>query len=190
MIRTAFTAGLLAFTVAAQAQGPASAPVSAAKKELVAKVVQLQQGALEGFARNVVQQNALQVLQAAANAAQQRVAPDRREAVLRDMQADARKFAEETFPIVRDRAVKLGPAAFSPFLEERFTEDELKQLIALLESPVGKKYGQMNGEMMRSLGEKLMAEVKPLVEPKMQAYQKSIGQRLAPPATGAATAPK
>jgi hypothetical protein len=43
-------------------------------------------------------------------------------------------------------------------LEEKFTEDELKQLIAWLESPVNKKYQQLAPEMSNSLGQKLAAE--------------------------------
>lgn len=183
MTRKLIAAALLATApFIAFAQG-ASAPVSAAKKELVAKIVKAQQPGVEAFARQIVQQNTVQVLQAAGQAVQQRVTADRRDAVWQDIQADGRKFAEESFPIVRDRAVKIAPTVFTPLLEERFTEDELKQLLALLESPVGKKFASMNGEIMRSMGEKLMADVKPTMEPKMQAFQKTVAGRLAPAAS-------
>lgn len=178
--------GLMALAPAS-ALAQASAPSSPAKKALVAKVVQLQQPGMEAFARTVVQQNTVQVLQAAGQALQQRVAPERREAVGKDIQADARKFAEEVFPIVRDRAVKLGPATIGPLLEERFNEDELKQLVGIMESPVGKKFASMNAEMMRALAEKLMPEVRPLVDPKMQTFQQSVAARLAPPASAPGT---
>lgn len=188
MIRYLMATTALAIALSAplvQAQSNSGASASPAKKELVAKIVKLQQPGFEGFARTIVQQNTNQVLQAAGNAVQQRVAADRREAVWRDIQADGRKFAEEAFAIVRDRALKLGPAIISPMLEERFNEDELKQLIALMESPVGKKFASMNGEIMKALADKLMAEVRPTVDPKMQAFQQSVASRLtpAPPAT-------
>lgn len=183
MTRKLIAATLLAAApFIALAQG-ASAPVSATKKDLVAKIIKLQQPGVEGFARQIVQQNTVQVLQAAGQAVQQRVAADRREAVWQDIQADGRKFAEDAFPIVRDRALAIAPSVFTPLLEERFTDDELKQLLALLESPVGKKFASMNGDIMRSMGTKLMADIKPTIEPKMQAFQKSVAGRLAPAAS-------
>jgi uncharacterized protein len=183
-----FGAVLCAISVAAAAQGAASAPSSPAKKALVAKVLQLQQTGAEAFARNIVQQNAMQVLQAANTAVQQRVAADRREAVWRDIQADARKFADEAFPILREQAIKLLPATVGPLIEERFTEDELKQLVGVLESPVGRKFASMNGEMLRRLGERLMADARPAVEPKMTAFQQTIASRLNAPAAPASGA--
>jgi uncharacterized protein len=189
MIRTTIAAGLIALSTLAAAQTAAPAatasPSSPAKKELVAKVLKLQQPGIENFARTIVQQNTVQVLQAARTAVQQRVATDRREAVWRDIEADARKFAEESFPIVRDRAVKLMPTVFGPALEEKFSEDELRQVLAILESPAAKKFNTVNAEVMRSFGEKLMADVRSNVEPKMQAYQQSVSARLAPAASGA-----
>lgn len=185
---------LCAFSFAAQAQAqapasaPASVPVSAAKKALVAKVLQLQQAGAEAFARNIVQQNTLQVLQAARTAVQQRVAADRRDAVWADIQADARKFADESFPILRDTAVKLLPSTLGPLIQERFSEDELKQLLQLLEAPVGRKFAAMNGEMLRSLGDKLISESRPSVEPKMLAFQQSVAARLQPPPSPPAAA--
>lgn len=182
----------VSFAAQAQAQAPASpaasAPVSAAKKALVAKVLQLQQPGAEAFARNIVQQNTLQVLQAARTAVQQRVAADRRDAVWADIQADARKFAEESFPILRDAAVKLLPSTIGSLIQERFSEDELKQLLQVLESPVGRKFAAMNGEMLRSLGEKLISESRPAVEPKMLAFQQSVAARLQPPPSPPAAA--
>lgn len=188
MIRITLTAGLLALSMSAFAQG-ASQPASAAKKTLASKVVALQQPAVENVAKQLVEQPALQMMQQAGVALQQRVAPDRREAVARDIQADARKYAEELNPVVKDKALKLAPTVLGPILEERFTEDELKQLVALLESPAYRKYQAMGGEMLKALGEKLVAEVKPTIEPRLRALNQSIGNRLTPSASGAASAP-
>jgi len=170
----------------------AQAPSSPAKKELIAKVLQINQGGIEVFARDIVQRNTSQLLQGAANAMQQRVPPEKREALWQEIQADAQKFAEETFPIVRDRAVKLAPGTIGPMLDERFTEAELRQLITALENPMLRKYMAMGGELQRALGEKLMAEVRPILEPKVRALDQSVMKRLGmtPPPAGSASAPK
>ena len=69
------------------AAGWAQADTSPAKKELVAKVLKLQQPALEVMARQMAEQPAVQLMQQAGPALQ-RLPEDRREAVARDIDAD------------------------------------------------------------------------------------------------------
>ena len=73
--------------------------------------------------------------------------------------------------------------------EEKFTEDELKQLIAWLESPVNKKYGQMVPEMQNSFAQKLVAEARPVIEPRLLALTAKVRASLGTPAAGASAAP-
>lgn len=159
------------------------------KKALVAKVLQLQQPGIESTARIIAEQPAMQMLQQAAIAIRQRVPEDRREALAREIQADAKKYADEAVPLLRDSAVKLAPTTIGPILEREFNEAELKQLITILESPVNRKFQSLGGEMQRSLTEKLVAEAKPTIEPKLRALQQSVGDRInaaaAAPSTGA-----
>jgi uncharacterized protein len=184
MLKAVLVAAALAATLGAQAQTPA------AKKELVARVLQLQQPGIEAMARTMAEQPAMQTMQQAGMALQ-RVAPDRRDALARDIEADIRKYVEEAVPIVRDRAVKLAPSTIGALLEERFTEEELKQIIAVLESPVNRKFQSMAPEMQRAIAEKLVAETRPLVEPKVKVLEQSVSKRLAatPPAA-AGSAPR
>ncbi len=188
----------LPFTAAAQgpapapprpnASAPAPLPSSPAKKALVAKILQLQQPGIEGLARQFAEQPAMQMLQQVGPALQQRVPAERREAVAKEIQADARKYAEEATPIVRERALKLAPATIGVLLEERFTEDELKQIIVLLESPLNRKYQAMGPEMQRALGEKLVAETRSTIEPKVKALEQQVVKRLQPPPAAASGA--
>ena len=173
--------------VAAQSAAPASAPSSAAKKELVAKLLQVLKPAVEGLATQLTQQPAMQ-LQQGAGAALQKVAPERREAVTRDIEADFRKYAEETVPLVRDRANKLAPTTIGPLLEERFTVEELRQILALLESPVNRKFQQAMPEMQRALGEKLVAESRDEVQVKLRTLQTSVTQHLGVDTSGGSAA--
>jgi len=183
MLKVLVMAAALAATSLVHAQ------TSPAKKELVAKVLKLQQPGIEAMARGMAEQPAMQMMQQA-GAALQRLPAERRDAVARDIEADMRKYAEETVPLVRERAVKLAPSTIGPLLEERFTEDELKQVIAILESPVNRKFQGMAPDMQRAIGEKLIAEVRPLVEPKLRALDQSVGKRLGMTPPAAASAPK
>lgn len=177
-----------AFAQAAAPAAPAApAPVSAAKKELVAKVLQLQRPGIEAMARQMAEQPALQMLQSAGPALQ-RLPAEQRESVARELQADARKYAEDATAVVRERAVRLAPSTVGALLEERFTEDELREVVRLLESPVNRKFQAAAPDMQRALGEKLVAETRPLVEPKVSALQATMARRLEPAAP--ASAPK
>ena len=186
MFKPLLTAAAAALLLA----GPLHAQTSPAKKELVAKIIQLQQPGLEGLARQLVEQPALQLMQQVGGAVQ-RMPAERREAVAADFQADARKYVEETYPLVREKALKAGPL-IAPALEERFTEEELKQIIAIMESPVLKRFQGTVAEFQRPITEKTVADSRSVVEPKVKALQEATAKRLgiAPPAATASGAKK
>ena len=171
---------LLVITLLAIGVG-AAAQTSAAKKELITKILQLQQPAIEGMARGMAEQPALVLLQRAGSVMQTRTPPDKREAIGKEIQADARKYVEDVLPVIRDRAVKLAPTTVGVLLEERFTEDDLKQLVAIIENPVYRKYQQMDGEMTRSLQAKLVTELRPTLEPKLKSLELAVAGRLGIP---------
>jgi hypothetical protein len=191
MRRILLTATLIAATSSVFAQAASSPlPSSPAKKELVQKLLTMQQPSIEAVARQLAEQPALQLLQQAGVALQQRVPADRREAVAKDIQADAKKYADETVPLVRDRALQLAPSVIGTALEERFTEDELRQIIAWFESPVNKKYQEMGPEIQHAFNQKLVADTQPAVEEKFRALNQSVAQRLGlAPSPSAASAP-
>jgi hypothetical protein len=168
--------------------GAAQAETSAAKKELVAKVLQLQQPAIEQTARALAERPAVLVMQQAGRALQARVAADKREALGKEIQADVRKYVDEAVPLVREQALKLAPTTLGSMLEERFTEDELKQLVAIMESPVNRKFAEMGGEMNKVLVEKLVAQTKGAIEPKLQTLEQSVSKRLGLPLVPAGAA--
>jgi len=149
-----------------------------AKKELVARILKIQQPAIETMARGLVQEPLMPLMEGAERALQQRVAAEKREAVAKAIQADARKYVDETVPIVRDRAIKLAPTTVGPVLEEKFTEDELKQIVAMLESPVLAKFQAAGADLQRALIEKTVAETRTQVETKFRALEDATAKRL------------
>lgn len=176
------------FAVALLLASVVQAQAAETKKELVAKVLLLQKPAIEQAARTLAERPAAQLMQQAGVALQARVAADKREAIAKEIEADVKKYVEETVPVVRDRAVKIAPSTIGALLEEKFSEDELKQLIAIIESPTYRKFSQMGGEMEKALMEKLFAEMQSVIEPKAKALQQSIVKRLGLPAASAPAA--
>ena len=179
---------LCAFVILA---APAQAQPSAAKNELILKILQIQRPAVETVAAMLAQQPAQQMMQQAGIALQTRVAADKREALAKDIQSDLKKYSDDVVPVVRERAVKLAPETIGKVLDDKFSEEELRDLIKVLESPVGRKFAQLNGDMQKALNEKLVAEMRPTVEPKVKALEASIAKRLGiqPGTQGAAPAP-
>ncbi|OGB04929.1 MAG: hypothetical protein A3E25_13595 [Burkholderiales bacterium RIFCSPHIGHO2_12_FULL_69_20] len=173
-------------TVLAGAAGLSAAQGTApsAKKDLVQKVLTLQQAGIESVGVGIANQTANQVLQVAGQA-MGRVPADKREALGAELQAEVRKFFDDVAPLLRASAVKNAPSTIGTALEEKFSEDELKVLIGWLESPVSRKYQQMSPELQQGLGQKLVAETRPQIEPKLKALEQVMGAKLAA-AVGAA----
>jgi hypothetical protein len=133
---------------------------------------------MEALARNLVEQPAMEMLDRAGAALPQRVPADKREAVGRDIQNDVKKFVDDTVPVVRDRVVKIAPTTVGAMMEEKFTEAELKEIAAMMESPTFAKFQAMGGELQRSLVEKLIVDTKPQVEPRLRTLEETIAKRL------------
>ena len=196
MKKLILAAALSTGALLAQAQTPAPAtpatpgtpavPSSPAKKALVQKLLTLQSNDFEDLARNIVGQSLAQMVPAVRQALQQQVPPEKREATGKAIEGDIKMYVDESVPLIRDRAVKLAPSTIGVIIDEKFTEDELKQVIAWLESPLNKKYQQLGPEFRGNFTQKLMVEVRPLVEPKYQALEQKVRASLGVPGPGSA----
>ncbi|MDC8786943.1 DUF2059 domain-containing protein [Roseateles koreensis] len=176
----------LALCASASFAQAANSTSSAAKKELITKLLNMQKPSYDMLARNLMQQPIGNLMQGA-SAAMQQVPPEKREATAKAIEADVKKFVDDNTPLIRDKAAKLAPSTVGAVLDERFSEDELKQLLAWLESPVNKKFGELNVEMQKSLADKLLADLGPTLETRFKTLQQAIGKQLgvSPAAAGA-----
>ena len=177
----------LALLVGAAPAWPQATP---AKKELVAKLLQMQRGGIETMTRSLVERPAVQLTQEAGQIARTQVAEDKRDALGKRIEARVRKYLDEASPLLRDRAIALAPSTLGATMEEKFSEDELRQLIAWLDSPLNKKYAQIAQDMQGEFVRKLLADAGPSIEPKVQALNHDIRQYLGEAAGGAAAAPR
>ncbi len=198
----AFSAGLgaamAAFSLPALAadapatKAAAAATASPAKKALIQKVLTLQQPGIEAIARALVEQPVAPMVQQVSVIIQTRVPPDKREALQKDLQGELKKYMDAALPLVRDKAVAAAPSTIGAQLDQKFSEEELRQLVAWLDSPVARKYQFTLPEFQKSLTDKLVAETRGSIEPKLRDLDAAIGKRLsaaAPAAAGSAPAP-
>lgn len=185
MWRGLWLASLIALGASANAQAQT-------KKELAATLLQLQQSGIENIGLQIATQTSQRFLQAASQVIP-RMAADKRDAAAKDVQAEVKKFYDDVEPLLRKRATELAPSTLMPLYEERFSEDELKQVIAWLESPVSKKLQQLDGELGSLLAQKVMSDTRGAIEPRLKTLETNLAKRLgisATPASGAASGPK
>jgi uncharacterized protein YqgV (UPF0045/DUF77 family) len=186
---TRVTIVTLLATAALALAGGSMAQSTPAKKELVQRLLRLQQSDIEGFARSVVERPAAQMMREAGLAMQQmQLAPDKRDATGKAIEAEVKKYVDEAYPIVRERAVKLAPSTIGAVFEDKMTEEELKLLVAWLESPTNKKYQQIGTELRNGFTQQLLAEMPGVLDPKLRALDGRIRVVLGVPPAGGAPA--
>ena len=168
----------IAIMVAALAIGGTTqaANTAPAKQELVNRVLQLWHP--ESIGESMLQAPVGDAVQQARVVLQGRVSPEKRDAAMKEIVADARKFMDDNKPVAQASAQKLVGTTVAPMLAERFSEDELRQIIAILESPVKKKFETMMPELQKKLGESVAADTRAVIDPKLQELQQRIGMRL------------
>lgn len=172
MYRIAF--GLLALSSNLALAAPAAVPP--AKQALVDRV--LAKMPLEQVGLQMLQRPVAESLRQARVVLEGRVAPDKQEAALKDIGTEVARFYEAEAPAVKASTAETVKTTVAPLLAERFSEDELKQLAAILESPVRAKFEALAPDIQKALGEAVARANGPRVNPKLTELQTRIGLRL------------
>ncbi len=167
----------------AQSATPA-AGAPAGKKALAQRVVELQQAALDNIARNVVEQPARQILDAAEGVLQTRVAPEQREGVVKKVQDHVRKYQTDATATLKGRTTQVGHATMGRLLEEKFSETELRQLVASLDAPAYKRFQQTLPEISSEYVQALIKDLAPLIDPQVKTLEANVAAALGVPAGG------
>lgn len=164
------------------------------KSALIKQFIDLQRPGIEALARGLVEQSSAPIAQAGSQYLQTQVPAEKREAAAKAADAELKKYFDDTYPVVRDKAVQLAPATLTPLMEQTFSEDEMRQLLAWISSPLSKKYQDLNPKMQQALTEKLVTDTRATVEPKMRSLDTAVAQALgaptSPPAGNSAPAAK
>ncbi|MQA20284.1 DUF2059 domain-containing protein [Rugamonas rivuli] len=168
--------GLVLLAMAAACAGAHAASIPPAKQALVDKVLKLWNP--DNIGQQMLQAPVADAVQQARAMLQGRAVPEKRDAAMNDIVGEAKQFMADATPITKGSADKLIPTTIAPLLAERYTEEELKQLIAILESPVKKKFEAMLPEMQKTLGEGVAADTRAVIDPKLQGLKEKIGLRL------------
>jgi hypothetical protein len=163
----------------AQAATPASgaAAIDADKQKLIDRVIAAwhpENGIIAAAQRPAVQS----VEQARMIMQQQHLPQDKMEKTLKDMSPDIQKYVETIVPLVKTSVQKNASAALSPIFAQEFSNDELKQLAGVLESPVLAKFYKLNPQLDAALGKRIENEVGPEVNKSLTALNQALSAKL------------
>ena len=153
-----------------------AAPISPEKEKLIQRILQLWH--VENVGMIMLQQPVAESIRQSNSLLQGRVSAEHQEAIMKDINQDAQKFMEDVAPAVHASAMKLIPTTVTPMLAEKFTEEELRQIVAILESKVKSKFEAMVPEMEQALGVKIAADTGPTINPKLVELAKQVGLRM------------
>ncbi len=151
-------------------------PVSAEKQKLIDKILTLWHP--EEVPVMMVQRRATEAMNQSRIALQGKVTAEKRDATLRDIATDVQKYVDDVTPIAKDSARRQIPSTVVPMLAQNFSDDELKQIVALLESPIKKKFEQFIPQAEKALGTKVAEETHVAVEDKGKSMTQSVGLKL------------
>lgn len=168
--------GLIGLALAGGACAEGMPGVPPEKQALVQHV--LDKLELESVALQMLQAPVADMLQQSRVLIQTRVPADKQEAALKDVSLEAARFVEEEAPILRTSTRAIVHTDVAPMLAQKFSADELKQLAAILDSPVLTKFETMVPELKKTVGENLAKANQAQIKPKMNELQNRVGMRL------------
>jgi len=150
--------------------------VSPAKQALVQRV--LDKMGLESVGLQMLQAPVADMLRQSRVVVQSRVPADKQDATMKDITAEATKFVEQETPGLRTSTHAIVQSSVAPLLAQKFSEDELKQLAGILESPVLAKFESVVPEMKKAVGENVAKANAAQIQPKMTELQNRVGLKL------------
>ena len=121
-----------------------------------------------------VQKPAVSAMTQAKIAITSRMPEAKQDATMKAVLKEVQKYIDEATPIVKANAERLKGPTLTPLFMQKFSAEELRQLIAYFESPIKKKFESLTPEFEKAFGEKMVQASGPAVNVKLQALQSSV----------------
>ena len=184
LITLALSCLSLAITAQAQTADP--------KLEWATKAVALQQGPeLERLVGQLADSATQEILQNWGAKLQSDVPPAKMEQAKEGLNNELKKYFDDVSKTISGKVSKVSTTALIPAYMERFTLDELKQLVAFFESPASKKYQAAAPELGNIFVRQLIDETRADVTARSRQFDdvatKIVGSTPAPKASPGAT---
>ncbi len=118
-----------------------------AKRDLAVRIIAAQEGAEMNRMMEQLAASATQQLVGKWNPALESMPADKRQKAAASLDAELKKFNDDAFKLITAQAVKVRSNGLAASYAEKFSEEELKQLLALMEAPAFKKYQTLAPEL-------------------------------------------
>ena len=181
-IAAALTVAGAAAHAQAKAAAPAAAPANlpapdAEKQKAIDRILAVfhpENGVLQAVQRQGV--DAMQQSNIALHTAH--VPKERADKTLKEIGVDVQKYIDTTMPIAVAIAKKNTNPAVGPILAQNFTADELRQIAALLESPLKARFEKLVPQMEDAVGHKVQADISPQVNANVKTMTEAVSTKL------------
>jgi uncharacterized protein len=174
------------------ATGTIYAQATDAKRALSVRVIAAQEGPELNRLYEQLAASATQQVVANWNPRLDAMPEDKRQAAANALDAELKKFNDDALKLVSAQSPKARESALIPAYIERFSEDELKQLVALMEAPVFKKYQTIAPELGSVFVKAIVDGTRGAVEARSKVFDtaaaKIVGTTSAPAASPTAPA--
>jgi uncharacterized protein len=141
-IKTIAVAAVFTWTSGALHAQPADV-----KRDLAVRIIAAQEGAEMNRMLEQIAASAAQQLVGKWNPALGSMPADKRQKAAASLDAELKKFNDDALKLITTQAVKVRGDALASSYAEKFSEEELKQLLALMEAPAFKKYQTLAPEL-------------------------------------------
>ncbi len=122
------------------------AQVADSKRALASRAIAAQEGPEMQRMFSQLADSAVQPLIARWNERVVQLPAAKQEAAVKNLDAELKKFNDDAMQIISAQASKIGDVLVTAYAD-RFSEEELKQLVAMMEAPVFKKYQSVAPEL-------------------------------------------
>lgn len=168
---------------------PAAAQGNDAKRALAAKISQIQQKSDSGALAEQLTASAVQPVIAAWSQRLDETVPPARQKEVRDrLDVELKKFADTTQKAIEGQTAKAAESTLVPMLMEKLSEDELKTIVAYLESPAAAKFQALGSDATNAWAKKVIEATRTPVENAAKTFDAAANRIVNAPASSAPAA--
>lgn len=168
----------------------AGASAQDAKKTLATKLAQMQAKSDGAAMANQLTADAVQLpLSTWSQRLDESVPPARQKDVRDKLDVELKKFADNTHKAIEAQVGKAAETALVPLFMDKLSEDEMKTIIAYMESPAALKFQGLSADAGNAWAQKVIDATRTTVETNVKSFDAAATKIVGVPATPPATAP-
>ena len=154
-----------------------------AKKAMATKLAQMQAKSDGAALANQLTADAVQLpLSAWSQRLDESVPPARQKDVRDKLDVELKKFADNTHKAIEAQVSKAAETALVPLFMDKLSEDEMKTIIAYMESPAAVKFQSLSADAGNAWAQKVIDATRPTVEANVKSFDATASKIVGVPA--------